>query len=320
MKTSHTFLLISFFTLVLTGCSSGDDSQPKETNSKPETTDQPPDPVVKPSIYESDPFTMYLLPETEEVKGVIFFLTGGSGDGRPWVRGDLSNIPEADAGRKQIEQLMQTYDLAFLGNDSSHYSDASPNQDMLVALEEFASLSEHPELADAPLLPFGYSNGGRTAINFAFSHPERTIGVYSYKGDIYFFSEQHWEIIRNVPTFLHMGELDTNEGSTIPYQYGLNREAGALWGAGIEKGAAHEFELPMDFITPWMEGLLIARIPMMQTPGTIPVLNPLTEESGWLGDLNTFEIMPFADFEGDPTMASWLYNDETSQEWQAVFQ
>jgi len=322
MKTTHKFLLVSFFALVFATCSSGgDDNQITETNNHPpEINNQPPQTDNKLPIYESDPFTMFLLPETEEVRGVIFFLTGGSGDGRPWVRGDLSNIPEAALGRQEIEQLMETHGLAFIGNDSSHYSDASPYQDMLVALEVFASLSDHPELAWAPILPFGYSNGGRTALNFAFSHPERTIGVYSYKGDIYLFSEQNWEAVRDVPTFLHMGELDTNVGSSIPYQFGPNREEGALWGVGIEKGVAHEFDLPMDFLTTWMKGLLISRIPNTQTPGTIPVLNVIAEQTGWLGDLDTFEIMPYTEFQGDPVLASWFYDEETSQEWRLIFQ
>lgn len=314
MKTTYKLILIPLFALIFSACSNGgDDSQPSET------INQPPETINTRSIYESDPFTMFLPPETEEVRGVIFFLTGGSGDGRPWIRGDLSNIPEAALGRKQIEQLMKTYGLAFIGNDNSHYSETSTHQTMLTALEEFAVASDHPELAEAPLLPFGYSNGGHAAVNFAFYQPERTIGVYSYKGDI-LFSDQQWEKIRNVPTFLHIGENDTNVGNSIPYQFGLNREAGALWGAGIEKGVAHEFELPMDFLITWMKGLLISRIPNMNTPGTTPVLNVLAEQEGWLGDLNTFEIMPYAEFQGDPGLASWLYNEETSQEWRAVFQ
>lgn len=215
---------------------------------------------------------------------------------------------------------METYGFAFIGNDSSHYSDTFPYQTMLSVLEEFAIASDHPELAKAPLLPFGYSNGGHNALNFAFNYPERTIGVYSYKGDIYSFSDQNWETIRNVPAFLHMGELDTNVGSSIPYQFGSNREEGAIWGGGIEKGVAHEFDPPMAFMTTWMEGLVISRIPSTNTSGIAPVLKEISEQSGWLGDLNTFEIMPYTEFQGDPGLASWFYNEETSQKWRSIFQ
>ncbi|NNE77914.1 MAG: hypothetical protein HKN31_12685, partial [Pricia sp.] len=94
MKTAPRFLLIVLLTLFFAACSSGgDDNQPPEGNN------QNPDPVDKPSIYENDPFTMFLLPDTEEVKGVLFFLTGGNGDGRPWVRGQVANDPEATAAR-----------------------------------------------------------------------------------------------------------------------------------------------------------------------------------------------------------------------------
>jgi hypothetical protein len=277
--------------------------------------------MEKPSIYESDPFTMYLPPEIEEVRGVIFFLTA-SFDSRPWIRGDPNNPFEALAARELIIEIMKTYDLAFIGNDNSHYADFFPDQAMLSALEDFAVASDHPELAHAPLLPFGYSVGGGRAVNFAFHYPERTIGVYSYKGVIYNFSDEDWESIRKIPVFLHMGEFDTQTGSLIPIpeQFGSNRDEGALWAAGIEKGVAHEFQLPMAFITTWMEGLIISRIPDEVTPGTVPVLNDIQENSGWSGDLNTFEIKPYAQFQGDPASASWLPNEETAQGWRAIFQ
>jgi pimeloyl-ACP methyl ester carboxylesterase len=277
--------------------------------------------MKKPSIYERDPFTMYLPPEIEEVRGVLFFLTGG-GDSRPWIRGDLTNDFEAFAARELIVEIMETYGLAFIGNDNSHYADFFPDQAMLSVLDDFAAASDHPEVALAPLLPFGYSVGGRRAVNFAFNYPDRTIGVYSYKGVIYSFSDEDWEVIRNIPVFLHMGELDTEVGISdpIPPQFGLNRAEGALWAAGIEKGVAHEFNPPMAFMTTWMEELIISRIPALVTPGTIPVLNVIDEESGWLGDLNTFEIEPYAEFQGDdPASASWLPNDETAQGWQTIF-
>ena len=275
----------------------------------------------KPSIYEMDPFTMYLPPEIEEVKGVIFFLTAAF-DSRPWIRGDITNSFEATVARALIEELMETYDLAFIGNDQSHYADFFPNEAMISALEDFAVASDHPELAHAPFLPFGYSVGGGRAINFAFSYPDRIIGVYSYKGVIYNYSDQNWEDLRNVPVFLHMGEFDTQTGSLIPIpkQFGPNRKEGALWAAGIEKGVAHEFNLPMDFIATWMEPLIISRIPDNVTPGTTPLLNLIAEESGWLGDLQTFEIKPYATFQGDPALASWLPNEETSLAWRTKFQ
>ncbi len=278
--------------------------------------------LEKPSIYERDPFTIYVPPRIEEVRGVLLFLTGGGGDGRPWIRGDITDSFEASAARQLIIEFIEIYSLAFMGNDAAHYADFFPHQTLLSALEDFAVASDHPELAHAPLLPIGYSVGGRFAVNLAFLHPERTIGVYSYKGVIYNLSDQDWESIRKIPVFLHMGEFDTEVGSTIPIpeQFAPNREEGALWAAGIEKGVGHEFEPPMEFITTWMEGLIISRIPDVMTPGTIPVLNVIAEESGWLGDLNTFEIKPYAEFQGDPASTSWLPNEETSQGWRSIFQ
>ncbi|MCF7560014.1 alpha/beta hydrolase [Sabulilitoribacter multivorans] len=310
MKTALKFLTIFyFFALILFACSSGNDNG-----------DQPMEPTEKQTIYESNLFTMYLPKNVNEVKGVIFFLTGGSGDSRPWVRGDVTSPPEAVLGRQQIVQIMESYNLVLIGNESSHYSEASPYQSMLSALQAFANASDHPELAFAPLLPFGYSTGGRAALNFAFNYPERTVGVYVYKGDISNISDQSWEIIRNIPTFLHMGELDTNVGSTIPYQFGLNREEGALWGAGIEKGVAHEFNPPFEFITDWMKASAISRIPNSITSNSTPVLKEIMKESGWLGDHDTFNIMTYNEFQGDLGSASWLYNEETAEGWKSIFE
>ena len=276
--------------------------------------------LKKPSIYERDPFTMYLPPDIEEVRGVFFFLTADF-DSRPWIRGDITNSFEATAARVLIEELMKTYGFAFIGNDHSHYADFFPNEAMISALEDFAVASDHPELARAPILPFGYSVGGGRVINFSFSYPERIIGAYSYKGVIYNFSDQNWETLRSIPVFLHMGENDTQTGSLIPIpeQFGPNRKEGALWAAGVEKGVAHEFNLPIVFMTTWMEGLIISRIPVTVPPGTTPVLNVIAEESGWLGDLISLEIKPYAEFQGDPALSSWLPNEETANAWRTKF-
>lgn len=272
------------------------------------------------SVYESDPFTMYLPPEIDKVNGVLFFLTGGEGDGRPWVRGDLTNDFEATASRDLIIEIMLAHGMAFIGNDNTHYSNQNSNEAMLSALEDFALASGRPELVQAPILPFGYSAGGGRSISFAITYPERTIGIYAYKPVTGNFQDQDWEKLRDIPTFVHFGELDSDVGGTIPEQFGPNREAGAIWAAGIEKGVGHEFDPPTEFMITWMEEMVISRIPDVVTPGTIPALNMITEQSGWIGDLNTFEISSHAEFQGDLGTTSWFLSEETALDWRTLFQ
>ena len=232
------------------------------------------------SIYETDPFTMYLPPEIDKVTGVLFFLTGGSGDSRPWVRGDLTNDFEATASRELITEIMLAHNMAFIGNDNTHYSNQNSNESMLLALEDFAMASGRPELAQAPILPFGYSAGGSRAISFALTYPDRSIGIYAYKPVTSNFQDHDWEKIRNIPAFLHFGELDDVVGGTIPDQFSPNRKVGAIWATGIEKGVGHEFDPPAEFMTTWMEEMVISRIPEVVTPGTLPTLNMIAEQAG----------------------------------------
>ena len=77
--------------------------------------------------------------------------------------------------------------------------------------------------------------------------------------------------------------------------------------------------LQWSFMTIWMEELINSRIPDEITPGTIPVLNVIAEESGWAGDLNTFEVKPYMEFQGDPGSASWLPQRKNSTRLALVF-
>ena len=50
-------------------------------------------------------------------------------------------------------------------------------------LSALATESGHPEIADAPLIPFGHSAQATMPWNFAAWNPERTLCVISYHGD-----------------------------------------------------------------------------------------------------------------------------------------
>ncbi len=85
-------------------------------------------------------------------------------------------------------------------------------------LHDLASTSGHPELATAPLLPFGHSAQATMPWNFAAWNPDRTLCIISYHGDAprtnlcgYGRSNVEWGRTRNIdgiPSLMVMGEYE----------------------------------------------------------------------------------------------------------------
>src|SRR6185437_12543759 len=74
-------------------------------------------------------------------------------------------------------------------------------QALIEALVSFSTLSDHPELANAPLLLWGMSAGGEFNYEFTAWKPERVIAFVVNKGGIYYSALLSREA-RNVPGIL----------------------------------------------------------------------------------------------------------------------
>ena len=160
--------------------------------------------------------------------------------------------------------------------------------------------SKHPELATAPFLLWGMSAGGEFNYEFVCWKPERVVAFVVNKGNIYYTALAP-KAARSVPAILFTGGKDLEfRTSTITGLFAVNRRAGALWALAEEPSAAHVVGRSRDVALVLFEDALALRL------GGGAALKPMTEKSGFLGDIKakTFEAIGEAAAPNYPT--AWL--------------
>ena len=90
---------------------------------------------------------------------------------------------------------------------------------LTVLLKMLAAESKHPELADAPLLFWGWSAAAGFGPSFARLHPERTVGFIRYHSHLRGIPV-HMDTAKDIPALLFVGAEDSPE---------LERDATALF-------------------------------------------------------------------------------------------
>lgn len=93
-------------------------------------------------------------------------------------------------------------------------------------MQDFAKGTGHPEIASAPVIPFGHSAQATFPWNFAAWNPERTLCIISYHGDAprtnlcgYGRANLEWGRTRNIdkiPGLMVMGEYEWWEARLLP--------------------------------------------------------------------------------------------------------
>src|SRR4029079_11492914 len=133
-------------------------------------------------------------------------------------------------------------------------------QALLDVLGKFASRSQHPELANAPLVFWGMSAGGQFNYEFAAWKPERVIAFVVNKGGIYYTALTS-RATREVPAMLFTGgkELESRE-RPLTGLFALNRRGGALWALAEEPAAGHIVGKSRDVALILFEDALAARL------------------------------------------------------------
>lgn len=117
--------------------------------------------------------------------------------------------------------------MAFIQRGSQNWD---PNSDAQARFErimtELAEATGHPEIADAPIIPFGHSAQATFPWNFAAWNPERTLCIISYHGDAprtnlcgYGRENVEWGRTRNIdriPGLMIMGEYEWWDARLLP--------------------------------------------------------------------------------------------------------
>jgi hypothetical protein len=254
------------------------------------------------------------------IRGVIVF-TGGqgandqSGDTRPLV------------DNRFYQRFAESLGFALLGNQfNGSYTEAEsgPGQALLDSLAQYALKLNHPELARAPLLLEGFSNGGYFSFTFAKWKPSRVIAFALNKSG--FAKAQIDPAFAAVPGLFFWGEEELTKGmpTVIHSIIVQGRAQHALWAEVKEWGRGHEEGDVERMFVPFFAEMVVARYPAWKSPLTTEVpLIALDEGSGWLGDHSETSIdselptiAPFSAYAGDTAAASWLPSAAFANLWR----
>lgn len=117
--------------------------------------------------------------------------------------------------------------MAFIQNGSQNWDPASDCQQRFESImQAFAEGTGHPEIATAPVIPFGHSAQATFPWNFAAWNPDRTLCILSYHGDAprtnlcgYGRENVEWGRTRNIdfiPALMIEGEYEWWEARVRP--------------------------------------------------------------------------------------------------------
>ncbi len=260
---------------------------------------------------------LWVPPNTNPVKGVfISGHGGGSGDSRNFARDE--NI--------RALAMRLGFAVAGLHNFPGRRVYSEGAVVFFHALNEFARLGHHPELANLPFVIYGSSNGGATTYGFVNYAPERAI---CFVANVSAGGEPRIPVdgALKVPGVFIMGNFDALIG-----ERGINRTAemmdyarqkGALWSWALElKG--HEDGASFDIYMKLVEQAVAARYPVSGNPAKGPVeLIELAEGSGWLVDHDSWDngltyVDSYDKYKGDKQKAGWVLNKDMAYVYRSL--
>jgi len=262
------------------------------------------------------------------VRAVIVVLNSG----RSWT-----GMGGAFYGDSELRKLSETLELGLLlpritpireveQIDVLRNADVGGADSLLMLLRRLAGESGHQELIDAPLLLWGHSRTGHFAATFAALHPQRTIALVGYHAGGAGLAGPDMNVLKQIPALLLEAKTDIELNSTRPgwppdlfaeTSWKHARSLGAPWTFGVEPDAVHQnpgdLKAANILVIPWISAVLRARL---SPDGR--ALRPISEASGWLGNIRTGEILPHALFPGPKQEANWLPDEESARGWRAV--
>jgi pimeloyl-ACP methyl ester carboxylesterase len=243
-------------------------------------------------------FRVWVPDDVTTLRGVLVHFNGSGDDDRQLVDDNTF-----------YESFVRTMDFAFIG---TFYDWPTNPDDLRDALSQFAAMSKHPELASAPVLIEGLSQGGWAAVQWAMAYPERTIAYVngatrSYPtigtGD----AQKHTPSLH----FIGTAETPTNVSNFVAGVTSM-RAQGHQVGHFLQWDVAHKWGQGLWVARNFLAACYSLRYPTSASPAQGPVkLLPIDDAQGWLTDPTTYDG-PFASitaaksFSGDATKQFWL--------------
>ena len=251
--------------------------------------------------FDKAEFKFWVSADAKPLRGVVVLVPGSNGDGRAMA----DDAVWQEFAQKQGVALLacrftdQPHDQAFI-EDYVNVSKGS-GQALLDAVRKFASMSQHPEVADAPFFMWGMSAGGQFNFEFTAWKSERVGAFIVNKGGIY-YSALVPKAARDVPGLLFVGDKDLQSRiDTITGLFAVNRRGGAVWALVTEPGLAHVVGKSQELGALFFEEMLAK-----------------PKGAGFVGDLKTYDVKPAATPGTPGTPNAWLQTERLAMAWKAV--
>jgi poly(3-hydroxybutyrate) depolymerase len=261
--------------------------------------------------YDKAEFKLWLPSGIAAVRAIAVLVPGSNGDGRGQVD---DPVWQAFAVKHQLALVGvrltdKPHDQGFI-EEYVNVSQGS-GQAFLDAMSAFATRSRHAELGTAPLLLWGMSAGGEFNYEFVCWKPERVVAFVVNKGNIYYTALAP-KGARSVPGILFTGGKDLEfRTNTITGLFAVNRRAGALWALAEEPSAAHIVGRSRDVALVLFEDAMALRL-----GGDGSALKPVSEKSGFLGDIKAKTFQALGDNKVPNYPTSWLPTARVAERWQ----
>jgi poly(3-hydroxybutyrate) depolymerase len=241
-------------------------------------------------------------------KGILALVPGSNGDGR----GDVEDTFWQDFAKQNHFALLgcRFTDKQHDNMDIEEYIDVKRGSGdaFLKAITLVAYKAHHAELANAPLLLWGFSAGGEFDYEFACWKPERVIAFVVNKGGVY-YSALAPAATRATPGLLFTGEKDLETRTNIIKGiFDMNRRFGAIWAYGNEPGMKHEIGK-----TRQLAAQFFNTITRMRMDAKADKLKTVDAASGYYGDAKTLQYNPVAGSKG--YLMSWLPDKAFADNW-----
>jgi pimeloyl-ACP methyl ester carboxylesterase len=264
--------------------------------------------------YDKAEFRLWYPEQVKSFRAVLVLVPGSNEDGRSYVN----------------DRFWQTFanrhDIALIGchfADATHdefiekYANAAQGsgQALLEALVAFSRHSDHPELANVPLLLWGMSAGGEFNYEFTAWRPERVAAFIVNKGGVY-FSALLPAAARRVPGLLFVGEQDLEwRKRIITGLFALNRRGGALWALVEEPKVGHVVGRSQEMAAVFFDAILSLRIGSSESAAHLAKLD---ERSGIVAELAQGSLQLPSDNPDPNRLTAWFPTERVARAWRSL--
>jgi hypothetical protein len=255
------------------------------------------------------------------IRGILFNGNGAGGNA------------SAEANHRHKQAWADKHRFAIVATGFfGRFSDGYAGDDWRVitaAIADAAARSGHPELAHAPFVAWGFSNGGQMAYGLARLLPQRALAFIANKGG--FYATDIGTDPLAVPALWIAGQLDNtnNRRATIEALYKAGRAAGAPWAWIEECNLGHSPGNSESLAFAFFEAVIAQRYPAEPgnepTATSSPILLPVDHASGWLVDQEHTAwgsgypgIRAASDYPGDALLKGWLPDATLARLYRAM--